>query len=120
MNTCKCKCKCVMAAAALLMVASAAIAKLPPPTPEQVQAAETKKTQEAANAEKQKILLEQAQNRVADSYRRTHGGSASNAGRGGMQVQSKDIPRAAVVPAGQAGPKGGTQQSAEAHSAPAK
>ena len=108
-----------MVAAAMSVAAAVAFAKLPPPTPEQVQAAEGKKDQEKANTEKEKVLLEKAQDRVAEYYRRTKGGSASGTKAVG-KTESTNIPNLAVVPAGESGPKGGTKQSAEAHSAPAK
>ncbi len=110
-----------IAAAVMAMTSVTAGAKLPAPSPEQVEAAATKSAQEQANAEIQKALLAKAQDRVVEYYKRTKGASAAGAGTGRAgQTQSSDIPKAAVVPAGQAGPKGGTQQSAEAHSAPAK
>ena len=108
-----------MAAAGLALVAAVAGAKLPPPTPEQQQTAAAAKEKAAANAEKQKQLLERAQDRVVEYYKRhkaAPGASAANAGR----TETTNIPNAATVPAGEAGPKGGVKQSAEAHSAPAK
>ena len=101
------------------MAAAVAGAKLPAPTPEQQQAAAAKKEKDAANVEKEKQLLERAQDRVVEYYKRhkaAPGASTANAGR----TQSTNISNAATVPAGDAGPKGGTKQSAEAHSAPAK
>jgi len=106
-----------MAAAGLALVAAVAGAKLPPPTPEQQQAAAAAKEKAAANAEKEKQLLERAQDRVVEYYKRhkaAPGASTANAGR------TETVPNAATVPAGEAGPKGGVKQSAEAHSAPAK
>src|SRR5687768_2840615 len=108
-----------MVAAAMFAVAAVAGAKLPAPTPEQQEAAAAKKEQDKALVEKEKVLLEKAQDRVADYYKRTKGGSASTAQRGG-QTESTNISAKAVEPKGEAGPKGGTKQSAEAHSAPAK
>ena len=107
-----------MAAAALAAVAAAAVAKLPAPTPEQQQAAATKKEQEQAQLEKEKQLLERAQDRVAERYKRTKGGGGAQrtAGRTedtNMPKTTKELPR-------EAGPQGGTKQSAEAHSTPAK
>jgi hypothetical protein len=104
-------------AAGMFAAAAVAGAKLPPPTPEQEQAAAAKKEQEKANAEKEKLLLEKAQDRVAELYRRTKGGTG--AARGG-KTETTNISAKAVEPAGDAGPKGGTKQSAEAHSTPAK
>src|SRR5687767_1386826 len=108
-----------ISAALMSVVAGVAIAKLPPPTPEQVQAAETKKEEAKANAEKEKVLLEKAQERVVQHYKRTKGSAGAGVKQTG-QTETTNIPNAAVVPPGEAGPKGGTKQSAEAHSAPAK
>jgi hypothetical protein len=108
-----------MAAAALAAAAAVAVAKLPPPTPEQQEAAAAKKEQEKAQLEKEKQLLEHAQDRVVDRYKRTKGAATASAQRGGrvedtnMPKTTKELPRAA-------GPQGGTKQSAEAHSTPAK
>jgi hypothetical protein len=107
-------------AAALMGVATAAaVAKLPPPTPQEAQAAAAKKEQEQANLEKQKILLDKAQDRITEYYKRTKGAAAAGAERG-ITAQSQNIPLKAVEPARSAGPQGGKEQSAEAHSAPAK
>ena len=108
-----------IAAAVMGVAAGVAFAKLPPPTPEQVQAAEAKKEQEKANAEKEKQLLEKAYERVVQHYKRTKGAGGTSTARGG-QTETTNIPNLAVVPPGESGPKGGTKQSAEAHSAPAK
>lgn len=105
-------------AAAMFAVAAVAGAKLPAPTPEQEQAAAAKKEQEKVNAEKAKVHLEKAQDRVAELYKRTKGGGGGVARTG--QTETKNLSAKAVEPAGEAGPKGGTKQSAEAHSAPAK
>ena len=106
-------------AAALSAAVGVAVAKLPPPTDEQKAAATAKKDAEKANIEKEKALLEKAQDRVAEHYKRTKGGSAT-AQRGG-RTEATNIPDPATRHApGDAGPKGGTKQSAEAHSAPAK
>ena len=107
-----------LVAAAMFAVAAVAGAKLPPPTPEQEQAAAAKKEQDKVNAEREKALLEKAQDRVAELYKRTKGGTGSTA-RGG-KTETTNISAKAVEPAGEAGPKGGTKQSAEAHSTPAK
>jgi hypothetical protein len=105
-------------AAAMFAAAAVAGAKLPAPTPEQEQAAAVKKETDKANAEKEKALLEKAQDRVAELYKRTKGGTGSTARAG--QTETTNLSYKAVEPAGQAGPKGGTKQSAEAHSTPAK
>ena len=108
-----------MVAAAMFAAAAVAGAKLPAPTPEQQQAAEAKKVEEKANAERAQQQLDKVQDRIAENYKRTKGGSASAGARGG-QTETKNLSAKAVEPAGEAGPKGGTKQSAEAHSAPAK
>ena len=108
-----------MVAAAMFAAAAAVGAKLPAPTPEQQEAAAAKKEQEKANIEKEKLLLEKAYDRVVAHYKRTTGAPPSGAQRGG-QTEAKNVSAKAVEPAGEAGPKGGTKQSAEAHSAPAK
>jgi hypothetical protein len=108
-----------MVAALLSGVAAVTLAKLPPPTPEQEQAAAAKKEQEQAQLEKQKQLLERAQDRVVEYYKRSKGAATASASRGGrvedtnMPKTTKELPRATA-------PQGGTQQSAEAHSTPAK
>ena len=108
-----------IAAAALFIGAAVAAAKLPAPTPEQQAAAAAKKDQEKAQLETEKQLLERAQDRVVDHYKRTKGSAAAGARRGGttedtnMPKTTRELPR-------QAGPQGGREQSAEAHSAPAK
>lgn len=108
-----------VAAAAMFSVGVVAAAKLPAPSPEQVQAAAAKKEQEAAQLEKEKQLLEAAQNRVADQYKRSKG--LSTAGTASVaRTESKNMPKTTKELPGDAGPKGGTKQSAEAHSAPAK
>jgi hypothetical protein len=99
-------------------LAGAAIAKLPAPTQEQVEAAAAKKEKEKAQLEAEKQKLDQAQDRVADLYRRTKGGSGPSRPTGrtedtNMPKQTKEVP-------GQGMPMGGKAQSAEAHSTPAK
>jgi len=108
-----------MVAAAMFAAAAVAGAKLPAPTPEQQEAAAAKKEQDKAQVEKEKQLLEKAQDRVVTHYKREKGGGPSSVSRGG-QTETKNISAKAVEGAGEAGPKGGTKQSAEAHSAPAK
>jgi len=107
-----------MAAAVLAAAAAVAMAKLPPPTAEQTEAAAAKKEQEQAQLEKEKQLLERAQDRVVDRYKRTKGGAgpAQRAGR----VEDANMPKTAKELPGDAGPQGGRKQSAEAHSTPAR
>lgn len=100
----------------LLCIASFAWAKLPPPSPEEQAAAAQKKAQQQAQAEEQKKALEQAQDRVAESYKRNHS-TASGASAG--STEQKDLPKATRVLPGEAGPQAGREPSAEAHSAPA-
>jgi hypothetical protein len=95
------------------------LAKLPPPTPEEAQAAVAKKEQEQANLEKERVLLDKAQDRVVEHYKRTKGAAAAGAGRG-VQADTKTVSQKAVEPAGTAGPQRGKDASAEAHSTPAK
>jgi hypothetical protein len=105
--------------AAMSLAAGVTLAKLPAPTPEQAQAAAAKKQVDQLALEKEKILLQKAQDRVADAYKRTKtGATATDAGRG--KTESINISRKAVEPSGTAGPRGGKEQSAEAHSTPAK
>jgi hypothetical protein len=106
-------------ATAISLAAGVAFAKLPPPTPEQAQEAAAKKEQEQAKLEKEKMLLERAQDRVVEYYKRTKGAAGASAARGGT-TESTNIPRKAVEPPRTAGPQGGKEQSAEAHSTPAK
>jgi hypothetical protein len=103
-----------------------ALAKLPPPTPEQEQAAAAKKETEKAQLEKEKQALDKAQDRVADYYKRTKGGSggvsAGGSGAGGTAQRTEDtnVSAKAVRAPRSEGPVGGRAQSAEAHSTPAK
>ena len=107
-----------IAAAALCAAVGIAAAKLPAPTPEQQEAAAAKKEQEKAQLEKEKQLLDRAQDRVAEYYKRTKGGSGGSQAVG--RTESTNMPKTTKELPGDAGPKGGTKQSAEAHSAPAK
>ena len=108
-----------MAAGVLSAVAAVALAKLPPPTPEQEQAAAAKKEQEQAQLEKEKQQLEQAQDRVAAQYKRSKGIAVSGTPRPG-RVEDTNMPKTTKELPHDTAPQGGTKQSAEAHSAPAK
>ncbi|MGZ8265083.1 MAG: hypothetical protein ACXWUI_13180 [Burkholderiales bacterium] len=102
-------------------LAGAAAAKLPAPSPEQQQAAAAKKDQEQAQLEREKKQLEQAQDRVIQHYKRTKGSAAAGASTAaGGKVEDRNMPKTTKELPGSAGPRGGTAQSAEAHSAPAK
>lgn len=105
-------------AAALGAVTAMATAKLPAPTPEQEQAAALKKEQEKTQLEQAQQALARAQDRVAEYYKRTKGGSGGRPHAG--PTEEKNLPKTVTVPPREAGPQGGRQQSAEAHSAPAK
>jgi hypothetical protein len=105
---------------ALCALTGVALAKLPPLTPEQEQAAATKKEAEKAQLEKEKALLERSQDRVAEYYRKTKGAAASRPSAGAPKTEDTNMPKTTKeLPRGTA-PQGGTKQSAEAHSAPAK
>ena len=98
--------------------AGGAAAKLPPPTPEEQAAQQEKRAQEQAQLEREKAALERAQDQVAERYRRENGSGPRSDGGGAiadtnMPYRARELPRSA-------GPHGGTEQSAEAHSAPAK
>ena len=109
----------IAAAVAMFAVGMVAGAKLPAPTPEQQQAAAAKKEQEKAQLEKEKELLERAQDRVANQYKRSKGVSTAGTQTAG-RTESTNMPKTTTELPRDAWPKGGTKQSAEAHSAPAK
>ena len=108
------------AAVVLSALAGVALAKLPAPTPEQQAAAEQKKQADAATVEKEKEQLERAQNRVVEYYKKTKGAAAAGASTAAGKTEATNIARKAVEGPGTAAPRGGTNQSAEAHSAPAR
>jgi hypothetical protein len=101
-----------------LAVAAAAEAKLPPPTPEQIVAEQERRAREEGQLQREKALLEQAQDRVAERYRRENGATA--AGGTSEGVRDTNMPKTARELPGQGTPEGGRRPSAEAHSAPAK
>ncbi|MGZ8229624.1 MAG: hypothetical protein ACXW2A_07585 [Burkholderiales bacterium] len=83
--------------------------------------AAAKKEQEQAQLEREKKQLEQAQDRVIQHYKRTKGSAAAGASTAaGGKVEDRNMPKTTKELPGSAGPRGGTAQSAEAHSAPAK
>ena len=105
----------VLIAGALL--SSAAYGKLPPPSAEEQSAAAAKKDAEQAQLEKEKLLLEKAQDRVVARYRKE---SPNRQGAGGGGTPDQNMPKTtSELPRG-TGPTPGRPQSAEAHSAPAK
>lgn len=89
-------------------------AKLPPPTPQELAAQQEKRAEEEARLQREKVLLEKAQDRVAERYR----GGRPRQPAGG--VSTADLPNNVKQAPGSAPPQGGREQSAEAHSAPAK
>jgi hypothetical protein len=107
----------VLIAITALAVAGPLSAKLPPPTPAQEAAEAERRAREEAQLQAQKAALERAQDAVAARYKRERGGALSV--ESGGRVSDTNMPKTAreLPPAG---PHGGSQQSAEAHSAPAK
>jgi hypothetical protein len=99
---------------ALASAAHVAEARLPTPTPDEIAANQEKRALEESQLQREKALLEQAQDRVAERYRRER--AASSAAR----VSDTNMPNNARVLPGDAPPQGGRAQSAEAHSAPAR
>ena len=106
---------CLLASA--MIASGVAIGKLPPPTPEEQAVAAAKKEKEKEQLEKEKALLEKAQDRVAERYRKESGNrKPTYAGTTGTE----NLPKTAKEPPKGVGPRPGMPQSAEAHSAPAK
>jgi hypothetical protein len=101
-------------------LAGVALAKLPPLTPEQQEAAAQKKQAEQAQIDQEKELLEKAQNRLVDYYKKTKGAAAAGASKVAGKTEDTNISRKAVEGPGTAAPRGDKNQSAEAHSTPAK
>jgi hypothetical protein len=99
---------------AFTCLTQAAVAKLPPPTPQEIAAQQEKRAAEEAQLQREKALLERAQERVAERYRR------DRAQTGGGRVSDTNMPNNVRELPGNAPPQGGREQSAEAHSAPAK
>ena len=92
-------------------------AKLPPSSPEEQAAVEKKKAAQQAQLEKEKRLLETAQERVVQHYRKEKGGAPA---AGGPRPETENLPKTAKELPGGVGPKPSQPQSGEAHSAPAK
>jgi hypothetical protein len=110
-----------LASVAFLCAVGVASAKLPPPTPEEQEAAQARKQKQEAQLEQEKKQLEKAQDRVAQYYKRTKGGSASGgAPDGAGRIADHNMPKTTKELPHSAGPHGGKTPSAEAHSAPAK
>jgi hypothetical protein len=100
------------------LASGAAYGKLPPPSAEEQAAAAAKKAAEQERLDKEKALLEKAQDRVAARYR------SENPGRQGAasaeRTAEHNLPKTAKEPPRGVGPKPDMPQSAEAHSANAK
>jgi hypothetical protein len=103
---------------AVFLAGGVAMAKLPPPTAEEQAALAAKKAKEDEQLKVEKALLERAQDRVAERYRKTKGASASSGS--GQQTATELMPKTTAELPGGVGPKPERPQSAEAHSAPAK
>ena len=103
--------------AGAMIASGVAIGKLPPPTPEEQAAAAGKKAKAQEQLEKEKALLEKAQDRVVTRYRKEGGGGPGGVGG---RVSDQNMPKTtSELPRG-VGPNPQRPQSAEAHSAPAK
>lgn len=103
--------------AGVMIASGAAIGKLPPPTPEEQAATAAKKAKEQEQLEKEKALLEKAQDRVVARYRKEGGGAPGGAGG---RTSDQNMPKTtSELPRG-VGPTPARPQSGEAHSAPAK
>jgi hypothetical protein len=89
-------------------------ARLPAPTPEEQAAAEKKKAAQAQDTKREQEAL----TRVQDALAARFGKSAAAQGAG--PTEQANLPAKAVEQDGQAGPTGGTRQSAEAHSSQAR
>lgn len=112
----------ILAGALPLAVATVCYAKLPPPTPEEVAAAEQKRTQEQAQLKKAQDELTRAQDETAAKYKRNQtaaGAPSSGAAQATGQTAKEDLPRAARELPRDAGPHGRDEPGAESHSAPA-
>ncbi len=98
-----------------LIACGAALGKLPPPTPEEEAAVAAKKAAEQEELEKQKALLDRAQDRVVARYRGDH-----PAVRATVATEDRNMPKTTSERPRGTGPDPVRPQSAEAHSAPAK
>lgn len=108
-----------LTAAGLSIVAAVAGAKLPPPTPEAQQAAAAKKAKDAEELKRAQEALARVQDQIAARYKRNHAGTGGSQPGAGPTEQG-NLPKTVKEGPGQAGPQGGREQSAEAHSTPAK
>ena len=99
--------------AGMLAGSGAAFGKLPPPSADEQAAAAARKAAEQAQLEKEKLLLEKAQDRVVARYRSAGGQTGGRTPDQNMPKTTSELPRGT-------GPNPARPQSAEAHSAPAK
>jgi hypothetical protein len=101
-----------------MLATGVALAKLPPPSAEDQAKAADKKAADDAQLEKEKVLLERAQDRVAERYRKEKGGPGPSVAAG--KTSTENMPKTLKEGPRGVGPRPGMPQSAEAHSAPAK
>jgi hypothetical protein len=101
--------------AGAMLISGAALGKLPVPTPEEQAAIAATKAMEQEQLEKEKLLLERAQDRIAERY-----GNGSASRRTGERVSDTTMPKSAVDLPRSGGPTPASPRSQEAHSAPAK
>ena len=97
-------------------------ATLPAPTEEQQAASIKQRSDEKARLQKEQEALTQAQDGVAEHYRREliMRGKVPPVPTPVGQTAAKDLPKVVGVAPRSAGPHGGTASSAESHSATAK
>jgi hypothetical protein len=100
-----------------LLLSAAAIGKLPAPAPEEQAAVAAKKAKQKEQLAKEKVLLERAQERVAERYRKESGGTPP---RATGKTEDQNMPKTTSELPGGTGPTPSRPQSGEAHSAPAK
>lgn len=99
----------------MMLASGLAIGKLPPPTPKEQAAAEAMKIKEQQLLEKEKVLLEQAQDRLAARYGRT-----DSKGTTGERTSDQNMPKTTNELPRNVGPTPERPHSAEAHSGSAK
>ena len=101
--------------ASAMLTSGAVMGKLPSMTTEEQIAIEATKAKEQEQLEKEKLLLERAQDRIAARYGK---GSASQ--RTGERVSDKNMPKSATELPRSVGPTPARPSGAEAHGASAK
>ena len=106
----------------LALLCGVALAKLPTPTPEEQAASAKNAEDKEAQLLKEQEALRHAQDRVVERYRHdliSHGKTPPKP-TPTSETPLKDMPKDVAVPPKSNGPRGGTTQSAEAHSGPLK